>query len=437
MSESVQESEQRARARRLEAFAAELRALRADSGRNIGIRQLALRVVTSKTSLTGYLNGKRLPPVEVLEALMNELAAEPARRDRIRALWAAVDDPPPETEGERRAYFFAGVGHAEAAALAATLRANWAEGRQLMARRQANPPQVLDLRSWLEKVPCPDAVRALDRPGPPDRSLAELVTALDPGRPPVFAGWTLDRPGLFALARQAIEAPQSAEAQLLHRIHEDGILTVFDGQPGTDRFAEIDGNWHRQALAANSRLDSLCLYLPPDTRTSIAGLLLLLCLDDDPSRQLAREMLADQPDEYRTAIEQPWFLGLLRETTPPDFRPAHEAVLWISRRTAAAQTRQAREENDRDFRDVVLATGRILFALGGFFGGCLFASQTWLGWLTIVWAVGGIYLNNRKWTTPQSAFRKVTIAVVVFDFLLFVMWLSVVIGGPTADSVNQ
>ncbi|MEU4220402.1 protein kinase domain-containing protein [Actinoplanes sp. NPDC026623] len=241
-------------------------------------------------------------------------------------------------------YVFGGTGYDEPIALAAALRANWDEGRRLMAGRNVSAPPYLAFRDWLVRNEQTEAVRALDGgvSERPERGLMQVILALDPDSPPVFAGQRLDAEHLHALSREAMMNPQGRG--LLELVFAEGILTICDGMPGCDGYALLDDRWHRSVEAARLRFGQRRLQVSP---ADLQAMLVQLLVTAFEGQQGTFAEAAYKASQDEMARRQQWFRDLAGERAEPATEAAQHAVIIISAPIAARQTSDQIAEADR------------------------------------------------------------------------------------------
>jgi hypothetical protein len=253
------------------------------------------------------------------------------------------------TDRPRRAggttYVFHGVGYDDPLRLAAALRANWGEGRRLMAGRQVSAPQYLAFRDWLIRQDLHDAVRMLDGgvSERPERGLLQVILALDPDSPPEFNGRRLDLEHLHGLAAEAAQAAGDAR-QVLEIVLAEGLLTICDGLPGCAGYAMLDDRWHRVVEYTDARLAQLPVRIAPADHQAMGAQLLLTSFDGQQAvfAEAARNAAADQQ-----ALAQPWFRALADELASDPQQDALHALIMLSQPHAAQQTAEQAAEAER------------------------------------------------------------------------------------------
>ena len=261
----------------------------------------------------------------------------------------AVDWAAPATDRPRRAgggtFVFAGVGYDDPLTLAAALRANWGEGRRLMAGRAMSAPNYLAFRDWLLRQDLNDAVRMLDGGAAerPERGLLQVILALDPDSPPEFNGHRLDLEHLHDLATGATQFAGEAR-QVLDVVYAEGLLTVCDGLPGCPGYAMLDDRWHRAVEYADARLAHLSVPVAPADHPAMVAQLLITSFEGQQEvfGEAARNALADPH-----AQGQPWFAALGSELTPGAYVDVLHAVIMVSQPQAAQQTVEQMAEAER------------------------------------------------------------------------------------------
>ena len=269
-------------------------------------------------------------------------------------MWRAGGKPPvadpepvrgPATKGSSATYVFGGAGYNDPVQLAAALRADWGEGRRLLAGRKLKTPQYLALKDWMTKHQRAEAVQALNDgvDERPERGLMQVIMALDPNVPPEFNGRRLDGEHLHTLLRDAVGG-QPAARQLLDQVYEDGILTICDEAPGCSGYAMLDDRWHRSVETAQTRLQQQNVTLQAEHVQSLRMQLLITSYEGQGHQYAEAARQAAQSPE---AMQQPWFRTLAGEQPGPQYQAAHHAVLMMAAPVAAQQTMNQRAEAER------------------------------------------------------------------------------------------
>ncbi|GAA4971130.1 protein kinase domain-containing protein [Actinoplanes utahensis] len=251
----------------------------------------------------------------------------------------------PTTRGSNATYVFGGRGYNDPVQLAAALRADWGEGRRLLAGRKLKTPQYLALKDWMTKHQRAEAVQALDNgvDERPERGLMQVIMALDPNVPPEFNGRRLDGEHLHALLRDAVGG-QVAARQLLDQVYEDGILTICDEATGCTGYAMLDDRWHRSVDTAQARLQQENVPLQAEHVQSLRMQLLITAYEGQGHQYAEAARQAAQNPE---ALQQQWFRNLAGEQIVPQYQAAHHAVLMMAAPVAASQTMNQRAEAER------------------------------------------------------------------------------------------
>jgi hypothetical protein len=246
-----------------------------------------------------------------------------------------VDDQTGEPGEEAPPFDFpAGRARRRPAELAAAIATHWREAAQTLV---ITPHRWGELRDWAAGQE-PGLGRAVDeiferqlQLGQPDRRVAELLVALDPGAAPVFRGAPADPAGLAAWARAAAaEPPDLAARDDIRLLFEQEALVVLAALHGQAGLRAVDRTWRQWCAAAEDAVRELHAELPeaptPDTE-AIRLLLLGAAADQQAARDLAR---AAARVTSRRNLRLDWVRRLAARANGPAAPAAHAVLVLVA-----------------------------------------------------------------------------------------------------------
>jgi hypothetical protein len=259
--------------------------------------------------------------------------------EQVRRWWAG-ERPEVASRGQtvrrsERPLIFRNQALHTAGEAAAAFRANWADASRLVRGRQMKSPGYLALSDWVRDLGIDAARQVLDREGPPDRGLTQLILALEPTAPPVYRGWVLSQPGLIALIRAASDP---AAAEVLDGVYAEGILDAVDGAPGCPDFGRVAERWRQLVEVVEREVPAPARPSFPPERLRVARVrMLVAALTPGAESPAAMEAQAARADMM--AMGQNWFRWLVEVRGGAD-QPAYDELLAQLRDVAAQQTGQ-------------------------------------------------------------------------------------------------
>jgi hypothetical protein len=245
--------------------------------------------------------------------------------------WCA-GDMPEVARPHGPAFVFVDAAYTDARSLAAAMRSRWHDARRLLAGQSVGSPQFLAFRDWAAECELTQVLRVLSQPGRPERTLTQVILALDPDGPPTFCQAPMDRAGLARTLSDAISGSAPAR-NVVSVMFADGILTVLDGRPGCAGYALLDSRWRRLVEEFDGRCQRLGL-IPPDRPMYLA--MLLLAAFPGQENVLGQQATTAAANPY--ALAQPWFHALAHEQVPPDLAPALHAAIVLASPVAVDRT---------------------------------------------------------------------------------------------------
>jgi hypothetical protein len=227
---------------------------------------------------------------------------------------------------------FVDAAHTDAVSLAAAMRGRWHDARRLLAGQAVGSPQFLAFRDWAAECELTHVLRVLNQPTRLERTLTQVILALDPDGPPTFCQAPMDRAGLARTLGDAISGSVPAR-NVVDVMFSDGILTVLDGRSGCEGYALLDSRWRRLVDDFDERCRRMQLNAPD--RPMYLAMLLLAAF---PGQEGVLGQQASAAAANRQATAQPWFRALAHEQAPPDLQPAHHATIVLAAPVAVDHT---------------------------------------------------------------------------------------------------